>query len=64
MAKLRTACGFIECTSLIEIYWSLVSPFHDSLYFDFLKAHNNLVDAVGFGVSFEMGKKCYRMLAL
>ena len=61
---LTTEMEYIKCSSCIELYWSLVSPFHDSLYFDFLKALKilTLEDADGFGVCFEMTKKCYSAL--
>ena len=49
--------------------WSLVSLAHfisRQLNFDFSKHTPNTlqVNAYGFGVCFEMGKKCYRMSAL
>ena len=59
---------YIECASLIEIYWSLVGEanFMTFTTFWFFLAHNILIFCRCWWicVCFEMCKKCYRMRAL
>ena len=59
---------YMERKYFIEIYWSLDSLAHFMTFtiILFLKALKifNYTFADGFGVNFEMGKKCYSMRAL
>ena len=58
----------IEHVLFVEIFGlELASPFHSSLNFDFLKANTtslHSIDVDGFGICFEICKKCSKMRSL